>query len=117
MLFNFVIFLSFLSCTWATDKTLVPETKGEDVVCAVINKIENSLIFTGDHKMLRRIAYVESKFGEDRNTYRKGYHGGIWQIDEIGFNDAVQSGSHPNLDKLWSKIEILLGKQRKNIEW
>lgn len=114
---TFVLVVSFLVCTWAIDNTLVPETKGEDVVCEVINKIDKSLIFPGDEKMLRRIAYVESKFGEDRGTYRKGYHGGIWQVDKIGFDDAMNSGSHPKLDQLWLKIEKLLPKQKKDIKW
>lgn len=117
MLLNFVLILSFVLCTCAIDNTLVPGTKGEDVVCEVIKKIENSLLFPGDEKLLRRIAYVESKFGEDRNTYRKGYHGGTWQIDRIGFEDAISSGSHPKLDQLWSKIEKLLSKQKKDIKW
>lgn len=117
MLFHFVLILPFLLRVWAVDETLIPETKGEDVVCEVIDKIEKSLIFPGDENMLRRIAYVESKFGTDRDTYRAGYHGGIWQIDEIGFVDAVTSGNHPNLDRLWPKIEKLLPKQKKDIKW
>lgn len=117
MLLNFVLVLSFSLCTWAIDNTLVPETNGVDVVCAVIDKIEKSLIFPGDEKMLRRIAYVESKFGVDRGTYRKGYGGGIWQVDKIGFDDAVNTGSHPKLDQLWSKIEKILPKHKKDIKW
>lgn len=117
MLINFVLVLSSILGIWAIDKTLEPETKGEDVVCEVINKIANSAIFPWDNKMLRRIAYVESKFGEDRRTYRPGYHGGIWQIDEITFKDATQSGSHPKLDQLWTKIANLLSKPKDDIKW
>ena len=29
---------------------------------------------------LRRVAYVETKFGMDEDTFRDGYHGGIWQV-------------------------------------
>lgn len=117
MILNFVLILSFSLCAWATDYTLVPESKGEDVVCEVINKIENSRIFAGDQKMLRRIAYVESKFGNDPSTYRQGYDGGIWQIDRIGFNDAIKNGSHPKLDRLWTRIVELLPKQKEDITW
>lgn len=117
MLLNFVLILSFSLCTWAIDNTLVPETKGEDVVCEVISKIENSAIFAGDQKMLRRISYVESKFGWDNRTYREGSHGGIWQVDKIGFDDAIQNRSHAKLDKLWSKIADLLSKQKDDIKW
>ena len=117
MLLKFVSFLSFLSFAWAIDKTLVPETNGEDVVCEVIKKISDSNIFPDDKKMLRRIAFVESRFGEDSGTYRHDHHGGIWQIDKIGFDDAVISGSHPKLDKLWTKIATLLNKQKEDIKW
>lgn len=115
MLLNFVFVLTFLLGTWAIDKTLVPETKGVDVVCEVINKIDK--IFPDDERMLRRIAYVESKFGEDWNTYREGYHGGIWQIDKIGFDNATINGSRPKLDQLWPKIEKLLNKTKEDIKW
>lgn len=117
MLLKFVLVLSFILFTWAIDNTVVPETKGEDVVCEVIKKIDDSGIFAFDKKMLRRIAFVESKFGQDSGTYRKGYHGGIWQVDEIGFKDAIISGSHPNLDKLWPKIAELLNKPKEDIKW
>lgn len=117
MLLKFVSFLPFLSFAWAIDKTLVPGTNGEDVVCDVIRKIADSNIFPDDKKMLRRIAFVESRFGVDSGTYRQGYHGGIWQIDKIGFDDAVISGSHPKLDLLWTEIATLLNKQKEEIKW
>ncbi|KAL5503271.1 hypothetical protein EMCRGX_G010194 [Ephydatia muelleri] len=57
--------------------------------------------------LLRRVAYVESKDGTESFTYRSGYDGGIWQIDQTAFlareartRDAVfvldQSGSIGN---------------------
>lgn len=125
MLFNLVLTVPFLLCARAVDKTLMPETQGEDVVCDVINKIEKSLIFSGDENMLRRIAYTESEFGAHQNTYRNiyrngfkvGYHGGIWQVDEIAFFDAITNGSNPNLERLWPKIEKLLSKNKEDIKW
>ncbi|XP_031625312.1 uncharacterized protein LOC116341994 [Contarinia nasturtii] len=117
LLLNFALVLFFSLYAWAIDNTLVPEAKGEDVVCEVIKKIEKSSIFGGDEKMLRRIAYVESKFGTDQDTYRPGYNGGIWQIDRIGFDDAMITGSHPKLDQLWKEIEKLLAKEKKDIKW
>lgn len=117
MFLKFVLVLSFSLCALAIDYTLLPEARGEDVVCEVIKKIEKSSIFADDEKMLRRIAYVESQFGAHRDTYRKGYNGGVWQIDKIGFDDAMITGSHPKLDRLWTEIEKILPKQKKDIKW
>ena len=57
-----------------------PKGKGDAVVTEVVNKINNLGIFTSDHKFLCRIAWVESKYGEARGTYRPGYYGGILQV-------------------------------------
>lgn len=64
------------------DLTLKEMAVGHDVVCAVVKKISDSGIFPDDKGILRRIAAVESRFGNDKNTFRKGYYGGIWQIDD-----------------------------------
>ena len=56
------------------------QTSGTDVVKAVIEEVE--AVFGSGNHFLRRIAFVESRDGTDPNTYRPGYHGGIWQVDE-----------------------------------
>ena len=58
-----------------------PNASGAGVVAAVVQKIQASNIFPDDKKFLCRVAWVESKYGTDPNTYRRGYHGGIWQVD------------------------------------
>jgi len=58
----------------------IPKGKGKEVVTKVANIINNLGIFPSDHKFLCRVAWVESKYGEDKGTYRPGYHGGIWQV-------------------------------------
>ena len=63
------------------DKTVEDRAVGKDVVCAVINNIDDSGIFPDDNGILRRIAWIESKFGNDHATFRHEYYGGIWQID------------------------------------
>lgn len=116
MLLKFVLVLA-IPLAWAKDTTLWPGAKGEDVVCETVKKIENSGIFSDDKKILRRIAYVESKFGTDGSTNRRNYDGGIWRLDEIAFQDAIISDRHPNLDRIWPKIEKLLNKRRTDIKW
>ena len=54
--------------------------KGASVVKAVVDKINSVGIFPNDRKFLCRIAWVESKYGSARGTYRPDYYGGIWQV-------------------------------------
>jgi hypothetical protein len=49
---------------------LTKEGKGAVVVDDVISQIENSGILPSDKGFLRRVAWVESKFGTDPGTYR-----------------------------------------------
>lgn len=58
-----------------------PKEKGATVVKEVVDTINSLGIFANDHKFLCRVAWVESKYGEDTGTYRNGYHGGIWQVE------------------------------------
>ncbi|XP_046338529.2 uncharacterized protein LOC124119903 [Haliotis rufescens] len=70
----------------AVDLTMSPGADGKVVVDAVIDRIRSKCIFGDDRLFLRRLAYVETSDGEDSITYRGGYHGGVWQIDEDKFN-------------------------------
>ncbi|XP_046559880.1 LOW QUALITY PROTEIN: integrin alpha-1-like [Haliotis rubra] len=70
----------------AADLTLSPGADGKIVVDAVIDRIRSKCIFGDDRLFLRRLAYVETSDGEESRTYRPGYNGGIWQIDEDKFN-------------------------------
>ena len=67
------------------DLTLQEETSGSDVVHAAVTRIQESGIFESDNELLRRIAFVESEDGTNSTTYREGYHGGIWAVDEEKF--------------------------------
>ena len=60
-----------------------PKGEGEGVVKDVVDTINGLGIFPNDHKFLCRVAWVESKYGKDPNTYRSGYYGGIWQVSGL----------------------------------
>ena len=68
------------------DQTTQLEAKGKNVVEATLALFGSNQIF---HKLsdfdefLRRVAYVETKFGMDAHTFRDDYHGGIWQVNYI----------------------------------
>ena len=104
-----------LSVQQGVDRTLERGVSGADVVKATVNKIQN--VFGDDQQFLRRIAYVESKDGTDSNTYRSGYHGGIWQVDEIGFLDTQNTVSHPRLDVRYEQITEEFGIDWPSVQW
>ena len=59
---------------------VTPGAKGAVVVETVCNVLEASCIFEDDKLFTRRLAYVESEDGENKETFRPGYYGGIWQV-------------------------------------
>ena len=63
------------------DLTLEEGATGDHVVIATVNKISESGIFQDDFQFLRRMAYVETNFGE---TATPG-SGGIWNVSENVF--------------------------------
>lgn len=111
--------LLFLFCIWlievkaqSQDSTRVPESSGSAVVQATVTLIRRAGIFPDDHNLLRRIANVESKDGNDAGTYRKGYHGGIWKVNQTGFQDTQDTTAHPGLD---AKFRAIL--REFDIDW
>ena len=99
------------------DQTRIPGSSGSSVVQATVALIRGSGIFPNDHQLLRRIAWVESKDGTDPQTYRQGYHGGIWQVDLIGFQDTQNITSHPGLVSKFSKIRRQFGIDWRTVQW
>lgn len=60
--------------------SIVAYRKGAAVVKDVVDTINSLGIFPNDKKFLCRVAWVESRYGLARGTYRRGYYGGIWQV-------------------------------------
>ncbi len=65
------------------DEAMEPGGKGAPLVESVVERIQASCIFSDDKLMLRRIGFVESEDGHNPDTYRDGYHGGIWQVSDV----------------------------------
>ena len=105
------------SCQDKQDGTLLAKNFGAEVVKATVEKIQESGIFADDNHFLRRVAYVESKDGTDSRTYRDGYHGGIWQVDEIAFKDTQATASHPLLVNKIAEIKKKFGIEWCSVEW
>ena len=112
-----LLFGIWLVETQRQDSTRVPESSGSAVVQATVALIQNSGIFPDDHQLLRRIAWVESKDGTDSGTYRQGYHGGIWQVDVIGFRDTQNTTAHPGFDAKFREIQQEFGIDWPSVQW
>ena len=71
-----------LPCCEENDATMEEDTTGgSEVVEAVLEKLNCLRVFSCDHMLMQRIAYVESEYGEI-----DGCSGGIWCLEEDAFN-------------------------------
>ncbi len=99
MLLNLVFLVYFIINIRTTKQQgaiLVKGESGTNITIATIEYIQNLQIFPEDNRLLRRIAYIESRDGTASDTFRDNYFGGIWQVDEAVF-DATRNLSNPQL--------------------
>ena len=68
------------------DRTREEGAFGRSVVLATISRLQEVGVFNDTERFLRRVAFVESRDGADADTFRSGYYGGIWQVDEDIFD-------------------------------
>jgi hypothetical protein len=98
-----------------------PEEKGKDVVKQAVSVVTRLKLGSEEHGFLERIAQHESLNGEHPGTFSnkngKPYHGGIFQVDEIGFKDTQNTTSHPNLKKKYAIIKKELGIDWTKVKW
>ena len=101
----------------AVDRTIRPGEAGTDVVVATIEQLEQLNLFPEDNRLLRRIAYAETRDGVDIATYRPGYDGGIWQVDEVIFLQTQDTDTYPDLELLLMMVLQLTGLDWLTIPW
>ena len=91
------------TCSASVDLTLVPGTNGSAIVDICIARI-SAVFTTDDQQMLRRIAFVETRYGNNPDTYSDvNNNGGIWQLSESMY-DATKDTSDTNLNSLIQTI-------------
>ena len=110
-----IIMFQLSAAQQRVDRTLESGASGSDVVRAVTNKVQG--VFGDDQQFLRRIAFVESKDGTDSSTYRSGYNGGIWQVDDIAFRATQDTSSHPGLIQQYKKVKDAFGIDWPSVQW
>ena len=101
----------------AADRTIIPGEAGYDVVVATVDLLRELDIFPYNNRLLRRIAYAETRDGVDFTTYRPGYDGGIWQVDEMIFLQTQNVTLYPDLAPLLERIRQVTGQDWGTLPW
>ena len=109
--------LAVSSALTQVDKTMQKREAGLDVVVATIDQLKQLSIFPTTNLLLRRIAYVETRDGVDVETYRDGYYGGIWQVDEKIFNSTKDNTTFPALNSLLADVFTVIGLRWMDVDW
>ena len=84
LVLRLLLLVTLAAVVLAVDRTVEENAVGADVVRASISKIEDADIFPSDKRLLRRIAYVETRDGEAPPNTRN--HGGIWRVGDTAFS-------------------------------
>ena len=99
------------------DLTIQEGANGSSVATACLSRLRDSAIFTSDNEIMRRIAYVETNDGNDPETYRANYHGGVWAVDEDLFDETQNTASHSALTTLHQSIETEFAIEWSSVDW
>ncbi|XP_019848636.1 PREDICTED: phosphatidylinositol phosphatase PTPRQ-like [Amphimedon queenslandica] len=102
----------------SVDFTTVEGTNGSAIVVASIAKISRTSIFTdNDQQMLRRIAYAETKDGNDLRTYSSNENGGIWRVGESKYAATKDTSSNRHLEPKIQAISTTFGIEWLSTNW
>ena len=118
-LITIILFLNLLDFLYSQsiyyDLARKEGATGTNVVLATISIIKETGVFSDDNNFLRRVAYAESKDGTDPSTFRKGYNGGIWQVDEAVLLET-QNASNPLIGYRRGIYQKLIGSTL-SLDW
>jgi len=113
-----LVFLLALSvANAAKNPELQSGERGSEAVLFAIARIQQSGAFNDDNNLLRRIAFVETRDGENADTFRDGYFGGIWAVDEVAFLRTKDTSLNSRLPAKLGQIENLLRISWSEAEW
>ena len=104
-----IVAIAALCCSavsGAVDLTLEEDAVGADVVQAVIAKLDSSGMFGSDHRLLRRIAFVESEDGAN-NVANSTHGGGIWAVEQSMLDEVITASVLAGKrDEIWLNFGI-----------
>ena len=95
------------------DSVLERGRNGTDVVLQSIAYVQQAGIFADYSQLLKRIAYVETQDGTDREAFNEGMNGGIWAVRQNAFT-STQIGSDPFLQE---QIINTFGINWQAVQW
>ena len=103
--------LLMLLGTAAVD-VLQPGGSGKLVVDTILRMITNSHIFQIDYGFLRKLAWVESRFGLNNSRHLDNGQVGIWNFLETQLAETKNTTTHPGLKEVHQNITDKFG-----IDW
>ena len=111
--------LSFIVTVSSQDIGLIYEDRanGSAAVLLAVGRIQQSGVFGNDNDLLRRIAYVETRDGTRPDTFREGYNGGLWAVDEDAFLSTKNTTENTRLPAKIRQIEERLNINWLNVQW
>ena len=101
----------------ATDLTETARANGSSAVLLAVAKIQQSGVFGSDNDLLRQIAYVETRDGTSNDTFRDGYYGGIWAVDEEKFLMTQMTEMNSRLPVKLQQIQEFLEIDWIEVTW
>ena len=90
---------------------------GSLAVLQAVARIQQSGVFGSDNDLLRRIAYVETRDGTLEDTFRDGYYGGIWAVDEDKFLTTQMTNLNSRLPIKLQQIQEYLDIDWVEVSW
>ena len=117
MLAAFLVAVALINPAASQNITYRDGAAGSEATLLSIGSIHQSGVFGDDGEMLRRIAYTETRDGTQSDTYRSGYHGGIWALDEDQFLKTKNTTLYTRLPARFQQIELRIGINWLNVQW
>ena len=99
------------------DSLLEEGGAGATVALLSVVHIRSTGIFDNDNDLLPRIAYAETRDGTANDTYREGYHGGIWAVEESAFLNTQDNATHSSLTEVFEDIQQEFGIDWSSTTW
>ena len=106
-----------ITCAASQNITYQEEAAGSEATLLSIGSIQQSGVFGDDNELLRRIAYTETRDGTLSTTYRSGYHGGIWAVDEAEFLRTKNTTQYRRLPAKFQQIQFHFGINWLTVQW
>ena len=97
-------------CYVQHDLTELDCKNGNDVIDAVFAKLDCLEVFSdSDHILMRRIAYVETEYGESESYGCDEKGGGIWRLKRESFDNLLEPHVQNVLRKVSDSIQNRIG--------